>query len=366
MIFGSSTFRAYGDYLVTKKYFEDAALIYEAGQLNIEAISAWEQAGHWAFCLSLAKSVIKIPNEYSHLCRRLVDKLKEMRRFKESAQVLVEHLQDPEEAVLSLIEGQLWHDALHLIYIQQRPDLYETNLKPALIEAADEMLANLDKKQEVFDEHLKRLEEVVVMKEKLAEGNFEETDINIEDVDMYSDVTSQVGGQSLASKTKSNPASLKTRNTNRTKSSRNKRKQERKKYSTKEGSKHEDLGLMAALHDLMSQIYKYTFQEVAVILRILVKQNFKEKAKLIQRKMMALESSMKNNQNVIWDPKWMNEAIDDSMNKFGGPQATTEDVVNRANQSSSSYRPELSLLEPKYRFPPQHLVNNDWMLQILL
>ena len=59
----------YGDYLVSKKYYEDAALIFEAGKLNVEAVSAWEQSGNWYYCLSLAKSVISIPNEYSSLCR---------------------------------------------------------------------------------------------------------------------------------------------------------------------------------------------------------------------------------------------------------------------------------------------------------
>ena len=61
----------YGDYLFSKKYFEDAALIFEAGKLNTEAVSAWEQSGNWNYCLSLAKTVIKIPNEYSALCRRI-------------------------------------------------------------------------------------------------------------------------------------------------------------------------------------------------------------------------------------------------------------------------------------------------------
>ena len=50
------------------------------------------------------------------------------------------------------------------------------------------------------------------------EGNLEETDINIEDVDMYSDITSVHGGGSVSSRTKSNPGSLKTRYTGKTKS----------------------------------------------------------------------------------------------------------------------------------------------------
>ena len=59
----------YGDYLMSKKYFEDAALIFEAGNLNSEAVSAWEQSGNWNYCLALAKTVVTSPNEYSSLCR---------------------------------------------------------------------------------------------------------------------------------------------------------------------------------------------------------------------------------------------------------------------------------------------------------
>ena len=150
--------------------------------------------------------------------RRIVEKLKESHRHKEAGQVLVEHLNDPEEAFVAFIEGQLWNEAVQLMYSHNRLDLYETNLKPAIIEASEEMLNNLDKKMETFNNYLSRLKDVVIMKERLAEGNLEETDINIEDVDMYSDITSVHGGGSVSSRTKSNPGSLKTRYTGKTKS----------------------------------------------------------------------------------------------------------------------------------------------------
>ena len=162
---------------------------------------------------------------------------------------------------------------------------------------------------------------------------------------------------------KSNPGSLKTRASNRTKSSRSKRKQELKKYSTKEGSKYEDLGLMAAMHDLMTLTYKSTLTEVGALSRALVKCGFKAQAKRLQLKAIALDSEFKNNEKVIWNPKWIDHMEDEAL-KYG-PQATTEDVINRANQDIG-YKPELSILEPKFRFPPPRLPNNDWILQTLL
>ena len=67
------------------------------------------------------------------------------------------------------------------------------------------------------------------------------------------------------------------------------RKQELKKYSTKEGSKYEDLGLMAALHDLISQTYKSTFGEISQLIRVLYKFGKIETAKSLQVKLKDLE-----------------------------------------------------------------------------
>ena len=104
--------------------------------------------------------------------RRIVEKLKESHRHKEAGQVLVEHLNDPEEAFVAFIEGQLWNEAVQLMHSHNRLDLFETNLKPAIIEASEEMLNNLDKKMETFNDYLARLKDVVIMKERLAEGRY--------------------------------------------------------------------------------------------------------------------------------------------------------------------------------------------------
>ena len=46
-----------------------------------------------------------------------------------------------------------------------------------------------------------------------------------------------------------------SRNTQRSKSSKNRRKHEKKKYSTREGSSFEDIGLIAAQHEVISTVY---------------------------------------------------------------------------------------------------------------
>merc|ERR1719291_98393 len=71
------------------------------------------------------------------------------------------------------------------------------------------------------------------------EGDGEEDERNLEDADIFSD-TSSVGGAATTVRTRS---TLQTRATNKTgKSSKMRRKADRKLYSTKEGSAHEDPG----------------------------------------------------------------------------------------------------------------------------
>lgn len=360
----SEVCRAYGEYLATKKYYEDSALIYEAGGMDIEAVASWEQSNNWRYCLALGKRAVKPASEFTALCRRVIEKLKEAHRFREASQIFVEYLNDPEEAFLALVQGHEWDDAMRLVFLHDRPDLYETHLKPALMEFTEVTISNLGKKATLFQEYLSRLLTVVQMKENVAAGNYDEADINVEDADLYSEAASQADLQSLSSRAKSNSASLKTRVSNRSKSSRSRRKQELKKYSTKEGSKFEDLGLFAALHDLISQIYASSMNEVGQLTRVLCKYGFVEHARSLQQKLISLDSAVAANESVIWNPAWFEGQANLDGIVFG-PNATTEDVVNRATQVST-YRPDLSILEPRFRFPPKRPTNNDWMLQILM
>ena len=62
----------YGDYLMSKNYYEDAALTYEEGKFIVEAAAAWERATAWRQCLTLVKANGSIFStmEYQDICNR--------------------------------------------------------------------------------------------------------------------------------------------------------------------------------------------------------------------------------------------------------------------------------------------------------
>ena len=126
----------------------------------------------------------------------------------------------------------------------------------------------------------------------------------LENIDLYSDTTSQYSGvSSTAGKSaKTNPLSIQTKaSSSRTKSSKNRRKHERKKYSTKEGGAHEDIGLIASLHELISEVYYITVTEVAKLIRSLVRISGQfQRAKSIQEILIEFLNEISDKESSIW------------------------------------------------------------------
>lgn len=49
------------------------------------------------------------------LARRMADRMKQRRQYKEAAQVLSQYASDPEEAIVVLLEGRAWADSLCMV-----------------------------------------------------------------------------------------------------------------------------------------------------------------------------------------------------------------------------------------------------------
>ena len=85
------------------------------------------------------------------------DSLKGSRRYTEAARVLLDYAEDVEEAIVTLLEGSAWEEALRLIYFHRRMDLLETHLKPSLLEAHHSQMALFESLESTYLRHTARL-----------------------------------------------------------------------------------------------------------------------------------------------------------------------------------------------------------------
>lgn len=99
---------------------------------------------------------------------------------------------------------------------------------------------------------------------------------------------------------------------------------ERKKYSTKEGSANEDLGLVLALHEVMCQTDQMTPQ-ITSLATMLVTFGLDEKAHYLQSSFSSLLSLFTKHEQEIW-PTAVGGS-EENEPEFG-PQLTTDGAVS--------------------------------------
>ena len=243
----------------------------------------------------------------------------------------------------------------------------------------------------------------------------------LENMDLYSDTTSQVSVMSSTPErgSKTNPLSIQTKaSSSRTKSSKNRRKADRKKYSTKEGGMHEDIGLIASLHQLITDVYNLNVPEVTSLTRALMRVPGQFRcAKALQDMMMNLLNEISAREAIIWPHSTIKRDMDDRMVSkiiaivflkyivdchnyttfcFGyvkiqpqviffflqdesnvkyGAEATTAEIINSQQKSANSaiqLSQSFELLEARLRYPPLWPTGlgfrsrDDWKLQIIM
>ena len=100
-------------------------------------------------------------------------------------------------------------------------------------------------------------------------------------------------------------------------STKNRRKAERKKHSLREGSANEDIALMEALGEIVTTVDRLQ-DEVASLLGMLVQFGFTSKGKDIQRAFDKLLSLVKSKMDEVWPPQGLEQPLSNlSMENIG-------------------------------------------------
>ncbi|CAF1949608.1 unnamed protein product [Rotaria magnacalcarata] len=357
--------KLYADYLMTKKYYIEAALIYERGRFLDHASKAFRQGKDVQNSLKLLPSVsiqAKQSNTGMDQYRSLAEQFRNDTLYIESGQIYENHLDDCEEALLSYLQGHEWSHAIRLFAtsLSRRHDLYEHEFLSAFNGVYDDLERQIHNDYTKFQSHTKRLSLLRTnlfqhIKEILDSGR----DYDIDENDDQSDNEDpQFADDRRTLVTRSNrnaddSGSIKTRLTKKSgsvssskKSQRRAAQQLEKLIQLKEGSKHEDLAIVRELWLLVTKIDKqnYDVRHVnKICYQISTHQNsleYEQKGELLQNKYNEYLNAIEKQLTTIWltNPEQQQQENVQVM------------VINK--KIREKFKKELDLVSNQYRVSP--------------
>uniref|UniRef100_A0A673HGJ0 Elongator complex protein 1 n=1 Tax=Sinocyclocheilus rhinocerous TaxID=307959 RepID=A0A673HGJ0_9TELE len=300
---------AYAEHLVEQQQAEQAGLLLWRCGENARALQAFVSCTSWRNALAVATHIPLPPEQLTLLARDLAEKLLEARRHTQAALCLEQYAKDCEEAISALIQGAAWEEALRLIYLYNRQDIIETDLKSALLDAHSNQASFLESQKALFIRHKNRLTVVRELKAKARLELFDEDGPDCADAELYSEASSVMTGSHLGSKYSRSNSGVSSR------SSKNRRKAEGKKHSLKEGSPFEDIALLNALTQII-------IIEVHSLLKALVLFQFDGAASSLQRDYGELLQLMETALPEIWT-----DNLQQGQTPLTGPNSTSNSIM---------------------------------------
>ncbi|RNA26145.1 elongator complex 1 [Brachionus plicatilis] len=340
--------KLFANHLTEKKYYEEAGLILTRAEQYEQASELFLKSASWEMFINVCLK-LKLPSHlYSEKLTLIIEKLKSENRYLECSHVYESYMNDTESAILNLINGTHWSEALTLIHKSNRFDFLETNLLPSLKSNQQELVKTLEQYEKKFLEHKQRLDEVREEKAKKKEremmDEFEDENRHRDDLSMSEISNSTFDTQSQAGSTRSSASTIAS-----TFSSKSKRKNRQKKtlISLKKGSPFEDLALIQELSDTMTYVYKQK-DSVFSLSKSLLLFNLNDLCVQLQGNYEKAIDLIEKMATQIWNYQAQNDTDNFSFQTF--QQNILADLT------------DFSKLEFKYRFPPETVSKRSWKL----
>ena len=244
--------RLYADFLLQNGNFKEAGIAYEYLNDYASASEAFRQAHLWKESLTCA-TLIPLPQPQLHsLAQTLADMLSESKDFYSAAIIHLDYLSDTLTASRTFCKGYFFADALRIVGLHQRPDLLESVIDTGLTEGMASMTELLADCKSQLNAQIPRIRQ---LRTKKAEDPlaFFDGDADIPDnVSLATTDASTMGGTLLTRYTNRSTGTAGTNATRRT--SKNRRKEERKRARGKKGSVYEEEYLVNSVGRLVDRI----------------------------------------------------------------------------------------------------------------
>uniref|UniRef100_A0A1Q3G1U7 Elongator complex protein 1 n=1 Tax=Culex tarsalis TaxID=7177 RepID=A0A1Q3G1U7_CULTA len=338
---------SYGDHLRQNAKQTDASLMYEKAGDYAQAIASARNAVDWGRALRLARLAGYADEELRRLVQALLPAVQEAGEYRAVARLAKEYLKNDRQAVEILLKDHLFEEAL----LEADRDLVDTVIRPKFDEYLQTLIQKLQSEKEDFLKHKNRLLAVREEKEKKKaephNGEEEDGGRDVEDCDLYSDVSTVASSRHTTTSGRSGKSH---------RSSKNRRKHERKLLSLKEGNPFEDIALVDALHAAVLRICGPDRQRhIRAVCKAAIELDRLGEATAVQRDYGALFGLVRYSLDAIWIPEMV---VPGSGQDVEATAQLTGDLAQVQNVQ------HYAMIKPHQRYKPD-IQSIPWQFEVL-
>ncbi|KAF2840587.1 elongator complex protein 1 [Patellaria atrata CBS 101060] len=285
--------KLYADFLNPRNRFKEAGIAYEYLSDHTSASAAYFSANMWRESLSSA-TLIPLPEaELSSLALSLADDAAESKNYFDAATIHLDYLHNVSTAIHLFCKCFHYAEAMRICGLHRRPDLLSA-IDTGLVEGSATMSELLADCKSQLAAQVPRLRELRLKKETdpLAFFGGEEGvmgDIP-DNVSIAPSALSTSGGTFLTRYTGKTTGTLGT-NVSR-KTSKNRRREERKRARGKKGSVYEEEYLVNSVGRLIERVNEVS-EEVQRLVEGLLRRGMRERAEKVERSMVEVVDACK-------------------------------------------------------------------------
>ncbi|EJD08171.1 IkappaB kinase complex, IKAP component [Fomitiporia mediterranea MF3/22] len=236
----------YGDYLFERREFRQAAIVFIEARSSSKALVAYERALLWREALELAIRVGTDETSLNELAHRLADELLSKKKFEEAARLLLDHAKNLRLCINALVQGNMFSEARRIVALHGEQTLLEEIVQPALLDSRTQFSEDIEEMRTQLRKQTERLRELRVKKTEEPDAFYGlDDDPTLHSVDVMTDVSMAPTAftRYTVAPTTASKASKRT--------SRSKRKMERKVGSGRKGTIDEEEYLLRSIGKLV-------------------------------------------------------------------------------------------------------------------
>lgn len=326
----NSLMRSYADYLSSCNRFKDAGIAYEYLHDYSSAITQYRSANLWSEALSCASLLPLPPKEFLSLARDLADGLTESKDYASAANIHLDYLSDIESAARLFCKAYRFAEAMRIIALKSQPELLTEVIDPGIIEAFNSTTELLADCKAQLSAQVPRLAELRLRKQTDPLAFYGGETAGGEDGEVPDDI-------SLAPTDTSTTGTFMTRYTKRTdgtvasnvsrRSSKNRRREERKRARGKKGSVYEEEYLVNSIGRLIERVNSVG-DDVHKLVEALMRRGMREQSVNVERVMVEIVRKCKEVVPEVWK---VEKKIDEEQGLSRAEDVTWEATATAVN-----------------------------------